>query len=222
MCGIIAYSGYENAGNIIIKGLEAVEYRGYDSAGMTVFTENKTVTIKTNGRVFQLKHKADNIKENTFCGIGHTRWATHGKPSEKNAHPHSTEMVSVVHNGIIENYGKLKEELIKKGYVFVSETDTEVVANLIEYFYDMGLDFKAAVQKAVERVEGSYALHPALRDAYDLRVFLDIDAQRQSERILKRNGPEMHKRFINEWIPLENAYFDGLNVRQTANLAFDC
>lgn len=158
MCGIIAYSGYENAGNIIIKGLEALEYRGYDSAGMTVFTENKTVTIKTNGRVFQLKHKADNIKENTFCGIGHTRWATHGKPSEKNAHPHSTEMVSVVHNGIIENYGKLKEELIKKGYVFVSETDTEVAAVILHDEYNRLNDPVKAIISSAEKLKGSYAL----------------------------------------------------------------
>lgn len=158
MCGIIAYSGYENAGNIIIKGLEALEYRGYDSAGMTVFTENKTVTIKTNGRVFQLKHKADNIKENTFCGIGHTRWATHGKPSERNAHPHSTEMVSVVHNGIIENYGKLKEELIKKGYVFISETDTEVAAVILHDEYNRLNDPVKAIISSAEKLKGSYAL----------------------------------------------------------------
>ncbi len=158
MCGIIAYSGNENAGNIILNGLQALEYRGYDSAGMTVFAENNPVTIKTNGRVFQLKHKAENIKKDTFCGIGHTRWATHGKPSEINAHPQTTDLVSVVHNGIIENYGELKEELIKKGYIFTSETDTEVAAMLIHDEYNKLNDPIKAIISSAEKLKGSYAL----------------------------------------------------------------
>ncbi len=158
MCGIIAYSGNENAEEIILNGLQALEYRGYDSAGMTVFSENKPLTIKTNGRVFQLKNMAEGIKKEAFSGIGHTRWATHGKPNETNAHPQTTKLVSVVHNGIIENYAELREKLIKKGYNFVSETDTEVAAMLIHDEYKKMKNPKTAIISSAAKLKGSYAL----------------------------------------------------------------
>ena len=158
MCGIIAYSGNENAGDIIINGLQALEYRGYDSAGMTVFTKEKPLTIKTAGRVLQLKEKAVNIAEKSFCGIGHTRWATHGKPSETNAHPHTTELLSVVHNGIIENYSELREKLSKDGYSFTSETDTEVAARLIHHNFRETQNPVEAIIKSTAEFRGSYAL----------------------------------------------------------------
>ncbi len=167
MCGIIAYSGNDNAEEIIINGLNALEYRGYDSAGMTVFADNKPITIKTQGRVSALKEKAENLSENTACGIGHTRWATHGKPSETNAHPHTTGLISVVHNGIIENYSELKEILIKKGYSFKSETDTEVAAMQIHHEYKKSEDPITAIINSARKFSGSYALCIIFNDIPD-------------------------------------------------------
>lgn len=168
MCGIIGYSGYENAGDIIIDSLHSLEYRGYDSAGMTVFTKNGLRTIKTSGRVDDLASKAKtSFLPVSACGIGHTRWATHGKPSEANAHPHGTNALMIVHNGIIENYKELKKELTDKNVSFYSETDTEVAAKLIEEKYKQTNDTVKAISQALNELKGSYALGIVFKDEAD-------------------------------------------------------
>ena len=141
MCGIVGYTGREAAAPIVLNGLSKLEYRGYDSAGVAVFNEveNDIDIVKTKGRLKNLLEKTDSGKAMPGgCGIGHTRWATHGAPSEKNAHPHCSDdkMVVMVHNGIIENYQELKDHLTQKGYTFYSETDTEVAVKLIAYYYE--------------------------------------------------------------------------------------
>lgn len=159
MCGIVGYIGEEQAAPIILDGLSKLEYRGYDSAGMAVFNGGKINITKAVGRLKVLEELTHNGE--TMPGtasIGHTRWATHGAPSNANSHPHynTQETITVVHNGIIENYIKLREKLIKKGYAFVSETDTEVIAHLLDYYYK-GNPLEA-ITKVLHRVEGSYAL----------------------------------------------------------------
>lgn len=164
MCGIVGYTGKEAAAPIILNGLSKLEYRGYDSAGMATFNDQtgQIEIVKTKGRLKNLIEKTDGGKSMPGqCGIGHTRWATHGVPSELNAHPHCSDdrMVVAVHNGIIENYQELKEHLIHKGYTFYSETDTEVVTKLIHYYYEKtGHDPLQGMAGALLRVRGSYAL----------------------------------------------------------------
>lgn len=160
MCGIVGYTGGEASAPILLKGLAKLEYRGYDSAGIAIENpDGKIEVIKAKGRLSVLADMTDNGKAvQGCCGIGHTRWATHGEPSGANAHPHvSTDrMVAVVHNGIIENYMELREKMVKKGVTFVSETDTEVVAHLLRYYYEG--DPLDAITKVMMRVRGSYAL----------------------------------------------------------------
>ena len=159
MCGIVGYVGQSQAAPILLDGLSKLEYRGYDSAGIAVFDGNKIIAEKAKGRLKVLSEKThDGEAINGVIGIGHTRWATHGEPNETNAHPHlnSDETIAVVHNGIIENYLKLRDKLTGKGYKFVSETDTEVVAHLLDYYYK-GNPLEA-ITKVIHRVEGSYAL----------------------------------------------------------------
>lgn len=158
MCGIVGYIGKKNAVDVIYTGLEKLEYRGYDSAGIAVIENNKIERRRSVGKLVNLK---ENIKENKIfgnIGIGHTRWATHGKPSEENAHPHTdcSGKIVVVHNGIIENYVSLKKQLQKEGHKFASETDTEVIAHLIEKYYSG--DLLLAVKSALKNIEGAYAL----------------------------------------------------------------
>lgn len=160
MCGVVGYIGKKNAVPVLINGLSKLEYRGYDSAGIAVYNNGEINLCKTKGRIQNLQ---DKLLENPLqgrLGIGHTRWATHGIPSDKNAHPHysSSTKIAVVHNGIIENYATIKEELQEKGYRFVSETDTESVAHLIDYYYTQSNDLFDAVFKTLDRIEGSYAL----------------------------------------------------------------
>lgn len=163
MCGIVGYVGNENAASILIDGLSKLEYRGYDSAGIAVQDnrdeQGKLEVIKAKGRLQALREMTDNGSTvKGCCGIGHTRWATHGEPSVVNAHPHVSKdkKIAVVHNGIIENYKEIKEYLQKKGYIFVSETDTEVLAHLLDYYYQ-GNPLEA-ITKVLGRVRGSYAL----------------------------------------------------------------
>lgn len=159
MCGIVGYIGNEQAAPIILDGLSRLEYRGYDSAGIAVFDGGKIVTQKATGRLKVLENLTRGGETMPGqSGVGHTRWATHGAPSDKNAHPHtnSAGTIAVVHNGIIENYIPLKKKLTDKGYQFVSETDTEVLAHLLDYYYK-GNPLEA-VTKVLHRVEGSYAL----------------------------------------------------------------
>ena len=152
MCGIVGYIGKRNSQEILLEGLKKLEYRGYDSAGVAVYTANGLQIKKAKGRIANLESKLDETPLNGTVGIGHTRWATHGKPSDVNSHPHTDNSLkfSVVHNGIIENYFTLKEELIAKGHVFVSETDTEVISHLIASLYEG--DILKAVQKAVKNM----------------------------------------------------------------------
>ena len=159
MCGIVGYIGSKQASNIIIDGLEKLEYRGYDSAGIAVVNGKETISwAKKQGRLSGLEEILENSPILGNVGIGHTRWATHGAPSDVNSHPHlnAKETIAVVHNGIIENYMELREMLIADGYTFKSETDTEVAVHLIDKFYDG--DLLAAVYKAVEQFRGAYAL----------------------------------------------------------------
>lgn len=160
MCGIVGYVGEQNAVPVLISGLQSLEYRGYDSAGVAVLNEDKIGIRKTKGKVDNLRNLLLNEPVSGFVGIGHTRWATHGAPSDLNAHPHfsNDDKIAVVHNGIIENYQELKAELEAKGYIFHSETDTETVAHLIDDYYKQGLELLEAVRRTLERIEGSYAL----------------------------------------------------------------
>ena len=165
MCGIVGYVGDNSASPILIDGLKKLEYRGYDSAGIAVCRNGKITTVKTKGRISDLQQKLDEVgTPQGSVGIGHTRWATHGSPSDVNAHPHFNQdkSIVVVHNGIIENYLKLKKKLERHGYVFVSETDTEVIAHLLDYYYK-GNPLEA-VTKIMHRMEGSYALGIIFRD----------------------------------------------------------
>ena len=166
MCGIVGYVGKRSAQDVLLDGLEKLEYRGYDSAGVALALDGGIRVVKSKGRLTQLRQKlAAQALTQSFCGIGHTRWATHGEPSDVNSHPHSTPRVSIVHNGIIENYGILKERLIAKGYTFESETDTEVLVKLIDSCYTG--DPLRALQEALAKVRGSYALAVLFRDRPD-------------------------------------------------------
>ena len=161
MCGIVGYIGEKDAFPILINGLKRLEYRGYDSAGVALYN-GKLEVYKRKGKVSELEDFIATKSTKGTVGIGHTRWATHGEPSDNNAHPHSSMngIFSLVHNGIIENYSELKEDLIEHGYNFQSETDTEVLANLIEFFYNQDDDISAetAVQLALEKVVGAYGI----------------------------------------------------------------
>ena len=156
MCGIIGYVGKENAKDIIISGLYALEYRGYDSSGIAYNTHNKIKIVKMEGKVANLEKKLKEDSEISHIGIGHTRWATHGKPNEVNAHPHKVGITTLVHNGIIENYLELKNKL-SEFYEFKSETDTEVACALIDYCQSIEKDKLRALKKAQESIIGSYA-----------------------------------------------------------------
>ncbi len=158
MCGIVGYVGKNNAKDFLLEGLSKLEYRGYDSAGIAVVKNKKVTVVKRKGRLANLEKDLSVIDADGSVGIGHTRWATHGEPSDVNSHPHQSSKgdITVVHNGIIENYLELREWLKGEGYKFLSETDTEVVPNLIDYYYDG--DLFEAVVKATKKIEGSYAL----------------------------------------------------------------
>ncbi|NLB77819.1 MAG: glutamine--fructose-6-phosphate transaminase (isomerizing), partial [Clostridiaceae bacterium] len=158
MCGIVGYIGGRDVTPVLVKGLKKLEYRGYDSAGIAILDDNQISVIKSKGRLTSLEEKLNNTKFKGHLGIGHTRWATHGEPNDINSHPHLSNNgnIAVVHNGIIENYMQLKDFLVGKGYEFVSETDTEVIAQLIEYNYKG--DLLKAVMNTMNDVEGAYAL----------------------------------------------------------------
>lgn len=169
MCGIVGYIGKRNCADVLIDSLRKLEYRGYDSAGIAVFENNTIKVEKCQGKLDNLvnKMKVDG-KPVGNCGIGHTRWATHGEPSDINSHPHGNKRVSIVHNGIIENYAKIKAFLTEQGYSFVSQTDTETVAKLLDYYYDGNpVD---TILKVISEIEGSYALGIIFRDFPD-RIF---------------------------------------------------
>lgn len=161
MCGIVGYIGFREAYPLVIKGLKRLEYRGYDSAGVMVFDDNKLKLSKTKGKVSDLELKSESISTSGSLGMGHTRWATHGVPNDVNSHPHLSNSgeIAIIHNGIIENYEPLKKELIKRGYHFHSDTDTEVLVNLIEEVQKKeNLKLGKAVQVALNQVVGAYAI----------------------------------------------------------------
>jgi glucosamine--fructose-6-phosphate aminotransferase (isomerizing) len=167
MCGIVGYVGSREATPVLMNGLKRLEYRGYDSAGIAILHEGKIKMVKTKGRLAALEGKLNSVDLKGHMGIGHTRWATHGEPSDANSHPHvsSGGKIAVVHNGILENYIKLKDFLISRGYNFQSETDTEVVANLIDYNYRD--DLVKAVIETLNEMEGAYALGVICTDCPD-------------------------------------------------------
>ncbi len=163
MCGIVGYVGKKDCTKVLLDSLQKLEYRGYDSAGVAVFENGDIRISKSKGRLAVLEEKLK--KEgwiNGSCGIGHTRWATHGEPSDVNSHPHGNARVTIVHNGIIENYQKIKKYLEKKGYVFESQTDTETVAKLLDYYYDG--DPMETIRRVLGEIEGSYALGIMFKD----------------------------------------------------------
>ena len=212
MCGIVGYTGNSQAAPILLHGLSKLEYRGYDSAGLAVRDGEKNVEIiKAKGRLKVLAEKTNNGESVPgTCGIGHTRWATHGEPSEINAHPHMSDDgdVVAVHNGIIENYTELKEKLLKHGYTFYSDTDTEVVIKLVDYYYKKyNLGPIDAIAKTMVRVRGSYALELMFKD-YPEEIYV---ARKDSPMIL---GVENGESYIASDVPAilkytRNVYYIG-------------
>ena len=188
MCGIIGYTGKREASEIMLDALELLEYRGYDSAGIALLNDDDTLTIrKKAGRVSELRELCKDGDYSSTCGIGHTRWATHGEPSETNAHPHISDdgNVVAVHNGIIENYQELKDKLIRKGYSFYSATDTEVAVKLVDYYYKKYLGTPVdAINHALIRIRGSYALAMMFKD-YPGEIYV---ARKDSPMILGVDG----------------------------------
>ncbi len=169
MCGIVGYVGYRDCSEVLVSALSKLEYRGYDSAGIAVFDDGEIKTVKTKGKLEDLKNKISEVgKPNGHVGIGHTRWATHGEPSDVNSHPHSGARVTIVHNGIIENYIELKEFLTSKGRTFLSDTDTEVVAQLLDYKYN-GNPLET-IDAVMAELKGSFALGIMFKDFPD-KVF---------------------------------------------------
>lgn len=159
MCGIVGYIGKQNTTEILLDGLKELEYRGYDSAGIALLNEEKIDVFKALGKLSNLQEKISKANLDTYSiGIGHTRWATHGKPTELNAHPHLGEFSYVVHNGIIENYKEIKDELLEKGHKFVSQTDTEVIVHLFENYYNLCNDEDKAFNQTIERLEGAFSI----------------------------------------------------------------
>ena len=188
MCGIVGFVGEEPAAPILLSGLEKLEYRGYDSAGIAVRNEEsgKIEVVKAKGRLKILSEKTDGgMAVPGTCGIGHTRWATHGEPSENNAHPHCADDMSVVlvHNGIIENYQELKEKLLRSGYSFYSQTDTEIAVKLVDYYYKKTGTPLEALTRAMLRIRGSYAFGVMFRDCPG-RLFA---ARKDSPLIIGKN-----------------------------------
>ena len=208
MCGITGYIGKNNkAIKVVMDGLEALEYRGYDSAGIAYIKNDKLNIIKEQGKIINLKSKL-NLNEKSNLAIGHTRWATHGSPNKTNAHPHKQGKFTVVHNGIIENYIELKQELINNGYKFKSSTDTEVAAAFLDYLYNQEKDILKALSKATQIFRGSYALgiicSDDLNTLYALRKTSPlIIAKGNSENYIASDVPAILK-YTNKYILLDD------------------
>ncbi|SFL95443.1 glutamine--fructose-6-phosphate transaminase (isomerizing) [Halanaerobium salsuginis] len=212
MCGIVGYIGKKKAAPLLLAGLKKLEYRGYDSAGIAVQEEETIAILKKQGKLNQLTNAAQNRVFNGKVGIGHTRWATHGKPSDLNSHPHtdSHEKIVLVHNGIIENFRELKQELIAAGHEFNSETDTEVAAHLISSYYQA--DLKEAVLQAVSRLEGSFALAVMSYQEKD-RI---IAVRKDSPLIV---GLGEHENFVASDIPAYLEYTSNFYILEDEELA---
>src|ERR1700680_2314409 len=158
MCGIVGYIGPKNVTTVLMEGLRKLEYRGYDSAGVAVVTGHHTALRRSLGKLSTLEGVLQKQPVTGTLGLGHTRWATHGRPSEENAHPHRVGSVAIVHNGIIENYLPLKKRLIAAGVRFKSETDTEVMVQLLAQYKKKGCSLEEAVRQVLKEVRGSYAI----------------------------------------------------------------
>ncbi|MCB0421551.1 MAG: glutamine--fructose-6-phosphate transaminase (isomerizing), partial [Bdellovibrionales bacterium] len=178
MCGIVGYTGPKNPKDVLISGLKTLEYRGYDSAGIAILDQGEFRRIRAEGKLINLENKLSDQKFSGHLGIGHTRWATHGVPNETNAHPHAVDGVCIVHNGIIENYADLKEELKKKGTVFSSDTDSELVAHLIADKIRQGRSLFDSVMDVLPRLEGAYSILAVSKDHPD-------------EMVAFKNGPPL-------------------------------
>lgn len=178
MCGIVGYLGPANPKDVIVKGLKALEYRGYDSAGVAILDQGKFKRIRAEGKLTNLEQKLKSESFTGNLGIGHTRWATHGPPSERNAHPHCVKGISIVHNGIIENYSALREELIRQGSEFSSDTDSELVAHLISHYVDGKKTLLQAVLEVLPRLEGAYSI-------------LAVSEDQPDEIVAFKNGPPL-------------------------------
>ena len=211
MCGIVGYIGHQQATPIILDGLRRLEYRGYDSAGIATLQDGKTSVRRAEGKLINLEKV---LQENPLpgsCGIGHTRWATHGRPSETNAHPHRAGVITVVHNGIIENYLSLKDRLKNQGHNFASETDTEIIAHLVEEHFNTCNNFEQAVRQALREVRGAYAVAILCEKEPDKLIAAKLGSplvlgQGQGEHFLASDIPAMlsHTR---EMIFLEDGEF---------------
>ncbi len=207
MCGIIGYIGKKHNGvDVIIDGLKHLEYRGYDSSGIAFIEDNKVVIKKEVGRITNLEKLLDNNK--TTLGIGHTRWATHGKPTKTNAHPHKQGVITLVHNGIIENFMDIKEELIKNGYTFSSDTDTEVASAYIDYLYKENHDMIKALSLASKKFIGSYAFGIINEDEKDKLYALRKDSPLiigigENENFIASDVPSILK-YTNKYIDIDN------------------
>lgn len=158
MCGIIGYIGTKKPKEVIYKGLKTLEYRGYDSAGVAIYNKDKFERVRAQGKLINLKEKLEHTEFNGNIGIGHTRWATHGKPTEVNAHPHEAGDITIVHNGIIENYQDIREELLRSGCKVETETDSELIAHLLDKEVKKGVDLRQAVLNIIKNLEGAYSI----------------------------------------------------------------
>ncbi len=187
MCGIIGYIGPRDTKEVLLEGLRRLEYRGYDSAGVALFHEGKVMIRRAMGKLKELEKKTEGEKFNGGLGIGHTRWATHGKPSETNAHPHKAGGVVVVHNGIIENYLALKNILAGEGHTFKSETDTEILCHLIQRYLFKGEKLEEAVRQALLQIHGSYGYsdeYPIERIWRDVRIGSILEGTSQVHKLI--------------------------------------
>lgn len=191
MCGIVGYIGFRNCVPILIDGLKRLEYRGYDSAGIGLIQDEKSIVIKNKGKVSLLEDKLEDLNLNSKIGLGHTRWATHGIPNEINAHPHTNgdKSLFLIHNGIIENYQTIRKSLIKSGYKFRSETDSEVLPHLIDSFLNKGHNLFTSVQFALSEVEGTYGIAVI----YDKEPDIIVAARKGSPLVL---GIGNHENFV--------------------------
>ncbi len=209
MCGIVGYIGKENAIEVLINGLEKLEYRGYDSAGIAFLTDNIKI-LKNKGKIKNLKNKV-NLDEKSTLGIGHTRWATHGEANETNAHPHQVDKITLVHNGIIENYEKIKKELINKGYTFKTETDSEVGCALLDFLYQKNQDMIQSIEEFKTIVKGSYALGIICSDDKDTLYAIKnasplIIGVGDKENFIASDVPAILK-YTNKYITLDDLEF---------------
>lgn len=209
MCGIVGYIGKENAIEVLINGLEKLEYRGYDSAGIAFLTDDIKI-LKNKGKIKNLKNKV-NLDEKSTLGIGHTRWATHGEANETNAHPHQVGKITLVHNGIIENYERIKKELINKGYTFKTETDSEVGCALLDFLYQKNQDMIQSIEEFKSIVKGSYALGIICSDDKDTLYAIKnasplIIGVGDKENFIASDVPAILK-YTNKYITLDDLEF---------------